>query len=69
MIESFFYQDLRVTICIFIKNETPAQMRSSEFCKIFQNIFSIEHLGTTSRSSAFTVNFKHIKQLINSSSF
>ena len=31
----------------FIKKETPAQVFSCEFCNIFKNIFSIEHLLTT----------------------
>ena len=31
----------------FIKKETPAHMFSCEFCKIFKNTFSTEHLQAT----------------------
>ena len=31
----------------FIKKETLAQVFSREFCKIFKNIFSTEHLSTS----------------------
>ena len=33
--------------CRFIKKETPEQMFPCEICKIFNNIFFIEHLRTT----------------------
>ena len=35
---------IKVQACNFIKNETKAQLFSSEFCKIFKNSFFIEHL-------------------------
>ena len=33
--------------CNFIKKETLAQVFSCEFCEIFKNTFSTEHLWTT----------------------
>ena len=38
-----------------LKNETVPQVLSSEFCKIFKNPFSIEHL----RSAAFVQSWFH----------
>ena len=42
----------------FIKKDTPVQVFSLEFCKIFQNKFCTEHLWTTFSGEAleFTSN-------------
>ena len=38
---------IKLQASVFIKKETLAQVFSSEFCKIFKNIFFTEHLRTT----------------------
>ena len=41
------FEGLRPQVCNFIKNEALAQVYSCEFCEIFKNRFSTEHLWTT----------------------
>ena len=38
--------------CNFAKGETPAQLFSCEFCKIFQNTYVVEHLQTPTSEHA-----------------
>ena len=45
--EKHLSQGLFLQSYSFIKNEALAQMFSCEFCEICENIFYIEHLGTT----------------------
>ena len=37
----------QASVCNFIKKETLAQVFSWNFCEIFKNVFSIEHLQAT----------------------
>ena len=43
----FLNKVARLQPCNFIKKETLAQVLSCEFCEIFKNTFSTEHLQTT----------------------
>ena len=47
--------------CNFIKNETSLQMFSCEFCKIFQNTYVVNYLGTAaSKIWLLLVSFKFL---------
>ena len=39
-----FHVDIVPLACIFVKNETTAQVFSWKFCKIFNNTYFVEHL-------------------------
>ena len=38
---------LQEMVCNFVKKDTPAQLLSSEFCKMFKNTLFTEHFRTT----------------------
>ena len=62
-----FLIKLQAETCIFIKKETVTQVFSCEFCEIFKNIFSIEHLRTTVSYflfQYFTVIFSNMSKVI-----
>ena len=45
--ESLFNKVTGLKACIFIKKDTPTQVFSYEYCKIFKNSFFMEHLFIT----------------------
>ena len=45
--ESLFFNKLQAEVYNFILKKNLAQVFSYEFCKIFKNIFSAEHLCAT----------------------
>ena len=62
-----FLIKLQAETCIFIKKETVTQVFSCEFCEIFKNIFSIEHLRTAVSDflfQCFTVIFSNMSKVI-----
>ena len=46
VLESLFNQVVSLRACKFIKKESPAQVLSCEFYKIFKNVYFVEHLPT-----------------------
>ena len=44
VLETLFIKVTGLTACILIKKETPTQVFSCEYCKIFKNSFFVEHL-------------------------
>ena len=44
---------LQASACNFIKKETPLQVFSCEFCKIFKNTVFTEHLRATASVGLF----------------
>ena len=45
MLKSLFNKVTGLKTCIFIKKETPTQVFSYKYCKIFKNSFFMEHLS------------------------
>ena len=56
MCQSLFFNKVAGASCNFIEKEILVQVFSSEFCKIFKNIFLTEHLWTT---TSVYVNFDY----------
>ena len=54
----FFLIKLQVSVCNFNKNETLAQVFSSEFCETFKNTSFIEHLWETASACQALLEFR-----------
>ena len=51
--QSRFKLSYRLEGCNFVKKETPAQVFSQHFCKIFKNTYFVEYMRTVASENPY----------------